>query len=145
MNIYKELLKKLGILPLEGVSCEIWVKDEEQFKAFKEAFNIKKSQVPKYLAECITIHEVGEGKWKGMEITINGPSRLNPNYKPPPKEEVESKMLKTQLTLPIVAELLWKAVAKGWVTFDKDKMKALFKAEGLDWEWHYGTALKLWG
>lgn len=140
MNVYKKLLKKLGILPLEGTSCAIWPGDKKQFKAFKEAFSIK-TKIPEYLANNRIIYEVGEGEWKGMKITIYGPSRPNPNYKPPPETEI----LESQLTLPLIAKLLWTAIAKGWITADTDKMKALFKAEGLDWEWHYGTALKLWG
>jgi len=145
LNVYKKLLKKLGVLPLEGASCDIWAGDEKQFRAFKEVFNIKKTEIPKYLTKSRTIHEVGEGEWKGMKITIYGPSRLNPNYEPPPKEKIETEMLEAQLTFPLIAKLFWTAIAKGWIAADTDKMKALFKAEGLDWEWHYGTALKLWG
>jgi len=144
LNIHKKLLKKLGVLPLEGISCDIWVENNEQLRALEEAFNIK-TKIPDYLTNSRTVYEVGEGEWKGMKITIYGPSRPNPNYEPPPKEEIENEMLQAQLTSPIIAELFWKAIVKGWITLDTDKMKALFKAEGLDWEWHYGAALKLWG
>ena len=117
---------------------------DEQWETFKKEFGIEAS-IPDYARGYKEIYETGEGEYKGMVINAFGPRHPNPDYHPQPKEVVETyyeaEYMKQQLTS--ISDLLWEAVAKDIVSFDREKMIALFKTRHTDWDYFYGLALKL--
>jgi len=138
--VWKKFLKKLGRLKLDGVSCSFYFSGDsiEQYEEFKKAFKIK-AEVPDYLKDLPELYEVGKGNFQGLEIEVYGPEFPNPSYKPKPKV-VD---IQHELTRFEVASLLWEAIVKGIVSFDREKMIALFRTRALDWDWFYGQALRL--
>jgi len=141
--MWSRFLKKLGGLKLNGVSCAFFFSEasKEQYEEFKKAFKIK-SKIPDYLKKERELYEVGKGNFNGMKIEVFGPHFPNPNYKPEPKEVEELRYVKDQLLQPAVSRIFWEAIVKGIVSFDREKMIALFMSEGLKWDWFYGQALR---
>jgi len=143
--VWEKFLKKLGRLKLDGVFCNFHFCDasKEQYEEFKKAFKIK-AKVPDYLSKKDQeLYEVGEGNFQGLEIKVYGPHFPNPNYEPEPEETIKKRRIEAELTSPTVCRLLWEAVVKDIMSFDREKMEALFASEGLKWDWFYGQALRL--
>jgi len=138
------------MLNLEGVRYIIHFPpefDKNQYEKFKKAFKIE-AKIPEYLLNQHEpyLYEVGEGNFKGLRIEVFGPYIPNPHYVPIPKEVQERELMKDSLIRNCtLCELLWKPIAKKTVSFDEEKMRALFSSKGFNWYRCYSTALKLFG
>ena len=144
----EKLLEKLGKLLLKDVRCKFDFVNasEDQFIAFKKAFNIE-TKISDWMKDSTRMEyltEEGQGKFQGMNVALEGPEFQNPNYRPVSRE-FRDEQYESDENLRILgnhALLLWEAILKDVISFDRDKMIAWFKICGRDWDIAYGQALK---
>ncbi len=146
MSLVKEKLERL-LLPLAGVSCSFHFSKsaKEVFLQFCEAFGLN-HKVPDYLAREPELYETGEGKWKGLQISVFGPHSPNPNYilveRSSREKELDGLRLQVNLSQYMVRAVQMLAT-KDIVTIDFDRARAFFKAVGLDFDLWFGSLIDL--
>jgi len=146
----EKLLKKLVKLPLKDVKCEFEFRKatQEQFDAFKKSFNIK-TKVPDWMKDSYRMeymNEEGTGYFQGMRVQLSGPESRNPKYERPyARDPAEIEREENLSRLGETTLLLWEAILKDVISFDRDKMIAWFKTSDRDWDIAYGRALKYFG
>lgn len=94
---WKKLIAKLTFREFKGVSGSLHFSDNfEAWEAFKKEFH-PKVETPEYLATSSMLYETGEITIRGMNLTLYGAHKPNPNYQPPPPRQPKPPLLNERL------------------------------------------------